>query len=97
MTDTTTPGAARSINAGPRTIRAIAADIELLWGEAAGVWPARPYLSAMASLDTIADTYGSDDGESIVRYFLSNAAAFRGPQARQLKEELRALLPKPRR
>ena len=49
---------------------------------------AAPYLSAMASLHSIADQYGYDDGKSIVRYFLSNASTFRGDVAKQIKAEL---------
>lgn len=83
------------INAGPRTIKAIAADIGAEWGDKVN-HAATPYLEAMHSLETMDDTYGADDAESVVRYFLSNAAQFKGFKARQLKEELRALLPKRR-
>ena len=40
----------------------------------------------------IADMYGYDDAKSIVLYFLANASTFRGPQARALKLELKALV-----
>lgn len=73
-----------------RPIHAIASDIR-------GAWPkvyfgAEPYLRAMGTLTTCADTYGWDDGRSIVLYFLSNAAGFRGTVARNLKAELRTHL-----
>lgn len=94
MTGNTTP-TGTGINAGPRTIKAIATDITEAWGDKV-YFAAKPYLDAMHSLDTMDDAYGADSAETIVRYFLSNAAQFKGAQARQLKEELRALLPKRR-
>lgn len=56
-------------------------------------WPkiyfgAKPYLEAMTSLDSINDAYGFDSGKSIVRYFLCNAATFRGEAAKAIKAEL---------
>lgn len=51
-------------------------------------YAAAPYLSAMASLHSIADQYGYDNGKGIVRYFLSNASSFRGETAKQIKAEL---------
>lgn len=91
MSDTT----ARPVNAGPRTIKAIAADIRAEWtkGGKEVNFAAVPYLNAMDSLEAMGDTYGDDSAEHIVRYFLANAAQFKGAQARVLKEELRALLP----
>jgi hypothetical protein len=52
---------------------------------------AKPYLDAMASLNTIADDYGCDSGVSIVLYFLCNAKAWKGETARRVKAELKAL------
>lgn len=59
-------------------------------------WPnvwfgAKPYLSAMHSLDSIDDDYGADSGKSIVLYFLANAATWRGEDARRLKAELKQI------
>jgi hypothetical protein len=84
------------INAGPRPISAIAADIRAEWtrGGKKVNFAAVPYLDAMDDLNAITDTYGVDTGEYVVRYFLVNASQFKGARARQLKEELRALLPK---
>jgi len=48
-----------------------------------------PYLSAMGTLDSIADDYGLDSGQSIVLYFLANAATWRGETARAVKKELK--------
>ncbi len=53
---------------------------------------ARPYLDAMASLETLADKYGADDGKSIVAYFLNNAATWRGDVAKVIKAELKRRL-----
>lgn len=89
MTDTT----ARPVNAGPRTLKAIAADISTEWGAKVN-FAAKPYLEALHSLEQITDSYGADNAEGIVRYFLSNASQFKGARARELKEELRAHLPR---
>jgi len=51
-----------------------------------------PYLKAMANLGTMSDTYGADDARSIVLYFLSNAATWRGEVARRIKVELNMML-----
>lgn len=57
------------------------------------VWfGAVPYLDAMRSLETIEDPYFADSGESIVAYFLSNAAQWKGETARTVKAELRRRL-----
>ena len=48
-----------------------------------------PYLDAMRTLNSVGDSYGYDDGDSIVRYFLANAGTWRGEVAREVKAELR--------
>jgi len=53
---------------------------------------ARPYLSALKDLESISDRYGADDARTVVLYFLSNSAHWRGPVARELKAELKAML-----
>ncbi len=58
-------------------------------------WPkpspyALPYLRAMFSLSDMQSTYGADDAESIILYFLSNAAGYRGEVAKAVKAELKA-------
>ena len=55
---------------------------------------AQPYLSAMLTMDSINEDYGYDSGRSIVAYFLSNAATWRGPKAREIKAELKSMLKK---
>lgn len=53
-----------------------------------------PYLGAMRGMNTIDDNYGADSGRSIVLYFLSNAATWRGPVAKLVKSELKSRLKK---
>jgi hypothetical protein len=79
----------------PRPIYLIADDICADWGGQGpgGVYyAARPYLGAMRSIASIDQAYGYDNAKNIVRYFLSNAATYRGPKAKALKAELRGLL-----
>ena len=76
----------------PRAISAIALDIVKAWRNP--YYGAAPYLEALLTLTTIEDMYICEDAHSVVLYFLSNAATFRGPQAKTLKAELKALLPK---
>jgi len=53
---------------------------------------ARPYIAAMAELETLADNYGQDSARSIVNYFLANAGTWRGEVARRVKKELNTML-----
>lgn len=73
-----------------RPLHTIARDIVQDWERPN--YAAAPYLEALADLDTVADNYGYDSGRSIVLYFLSNAATWRGETARRIKAELKALL-----
>lgn len=68
------------------TIREIAAFIEKDWVKVN--YAARPYLDAMYSLETVGQNYGADSGKSVVLYFLSNAASYRGENAKAVKKEL---------
>jgi hypothetical protein len=45
----------------------------------------------MLSIDEHCPNYGNDSGESIVRYFLCNAASYRGEKAKAFKAELKTL------
>ena len=76
--------------AAPRRLSAIARDIRRAWPRV--YFAAAPYLEAMQYLDNINDKYMYDDARSVVRYFLANAAQFRGDAAKALKAELKALL-----
>ena len=73
-----------------RSLGVIAGEIRRDWrpmNEAA-----RPYVDAMATLRSVDEAYYEDSGRSIVRYFLANAATWRGPEARRIKAELNRLL-----
>lgn len=73
-----------------RPLYIIAADINASWTKVSPY--AKPYLNAMVYLHTITDNYGMDSADSIVRYFLSNATGWRGPDARRIKAELKGML-----
>jgi len=73
-----------------RPLYEIADDIAINWP---GMYfGAVPYYIAMREMDSISTKYFIDDSPSIVRYFLSNAGSWRGPEARRIKDELRGLL-----
>jgi len=72
-----------------RSIRSIALDIRREWAKVN--YAAKPYLDAMLELNSINDKYYNDSAKSIILYFLSNAASFRGERAKALKAELKAL------
>lgn len=84
MTDTT------SATPATRSLAAIARDIRQTWPKV--YFGAVPYLEAMAQLERITDMYFQDSAESIVLYFLSNASTWRGPDAKRIKLELKAML-----
>jgi len=65
----------------------IAEVIKRVWGQNIN-YAAKPYLSAMMSMNSVRDNYGQDDGRSIIAYFLSNASTFRGNEAKLIKAEL---------
>ena len=73
-----------------RSLSTIASEIRRDWGSKVN-FAAKPYLSAMAGLDAITDSYGYDDARSIVLYFLSNASSWRGDNAKRIKAELKAM------
>ena len=73
-----------------RPLYEIAADIRRNWPKP--YFGAVPYIQAMGDLNSISDNYGFDSGDSIVRYFLSNAATWRGEDARRIKAELKGML-----
>jgi hypothetical protein len=73
-----------------RPLREIAAEIQENWKNV--YFGAVPYLDAMGGLEAIDGYFGVDDARTIVRYFLSNAATWRGETARRVKAELKAML-----
>lgn len=87
------PAEAPATIAAPAIVRplsTIAREIRRAWPRV--YFAAAPYLDAMSSLNTINDRYMYDDARSIVRYFLANAAQFKGDAAKALKAELKQLL-----
>lgn len=75
-----------------RPISEIAQDISKAWDKI--YFGAVPYLNTLFYLNSINDKYGCDNADTIILYFLSNAAKFRGPAAKTLKAELREHLKK---
>ena len=73
-----------------RALSTIASDIMRTWRKPH--FAAMPYIQAMRACHTLADNYGADSAQSIVRYFLANADTWRGPDARRIKLELHAML-----
>lgn len=72
-----------------RSLSAIARDIRADWQTVN--YAAKPYLDAMATLESIDNNYMFDSGRSIVLYFLANASSWRGDKARAIKSELKAM------
>ena len=77
------------VDVKPRPLYEIAADIRKAWPKP--YFGAVPYLNAMRSLNSINDDYYQDSAKSVVLYFLSNAATWRGDTARRIKAELKQL------
>jgi hypothetical protein len=73
-----------------RPLYEIAKDIQRDW--ATPSIHATPYINAMRDLGHVKESYGADDGTSIVLYFLCNAQGWRGPVAKRVKAELKALV-----
>ena len=73
-----------------RPLHVIANEIARDWTKP--YFGAVPYLGAMRTLDNMRSTYGYDDAQSIVAYFIANAGTWRGETARRVKAELRAML-----
>jgi hypothetical protein len=73
-----------------RPLHTIAREIKRDWIKPN--FAAVPYLEAMRGLEAISDRYYYDSAESVVRYFLANAGQWRGPVAREIKAELKAML-----
>ena len=73
-----------------RPLYEIAAEIKKDWKNV--YFGAKPYLDAMATLNSINDSYGWDSGKSMVNYFLGNAQTWRGETAKRIKAELKAMV-----
>jgi hypothetical protein len=74
-----------------RPLYTIAIEIERTWKPQVSR-AARPYVDAMFKVASLDDMYYSDPADSLVRYFLSNAATWRGEDAKRIKAELKAML-----
>jgi hypothetical protein len=77
-----------------RPLYTIAAEIRRDWGANGKRIPisADVYLRPMETLTSINDNYHMDTARSVVLYFLSNAATWRGETARRIKAELNTIL-----
>jgi hypothetical protein len=73
-----------------RMLCEIARDIRGNWAKVN--YAAKPYLEAMAVLGSIDDNFYADSARSVVLYFLSNAATWRGDDAKRIKAELKGML-----
>jgi hypothetical protein len=73
-----------------RPLSTIASEIYRDWKKVN--FAAKPYLEAMMSLNSIDDDYMFDSARSVVAYFLSNASTWKGPKAKEIKKELKAML-----
>lgn len=82
-------GTAMKLEGAQRTIREIAREIKQVWPNP--YFGAVPYLDAMLCVDTVNSRYGCEDGKTQVIYFLSNAATWRGEDAKRIKAELKSL------
>lgn len=74
-----------------RSLKEIAAEIKEDWGSAmSGI--AAPYVEAMSELDTLHDRYHLDSAVEMVSRFIGVAGTWRGPVAKRVKAELKAML-----
>lgn len=79
----------KKTTATARPLYEIANEIRKDWKKV--YFGAKPYLDAMACLNSINDNYGWDSAKSIVLYFLGNASTWRGETAKRIKAELKAM------
>jgi hypothetical protein len=73
-----------------RPLYVVAKDIRRDWVNVN--YAAKPYLDAMSRLQSIDDRFYFESGKSVVLHFLSNASSWRGPKAKEIKAELKAML-----
>jgi len=73
-----------------RPLWQIASDVRKDWSKP--YFGAVPYIQAMATMDSMDDSFGLDLGREIVLYFLANAGTWRGDVARRVKAELKGML-----
>lgn len=80
---------AKTTTTNVRPLYEIARDIKNDWKNV--YFGAKPYLDAMATLDSINDNYMFDSAKTIVLYFLGNASTWRGETAKRIKAELKVM------
>jgi hypothetical protein len=73
-----------------RSLATIAREIRSDWIKVN--FAAKPYLDAMATLQSPNDNFYHDSGKSVVLYFLANAGTWRGEKAKAIKAELKAMV-----
>ena len=73
-----------------RPLYEIARDIRKHWPTVSPY--AKPYVEAMREMTTVEKGFYHDTGYEIVARFLSNAATWRGEDARRIKAELRSMI-----
>lgn len=73
-----------------RSLSEIACEIDREWPNVN--YAAVPYLEAMRSMASVTDSYGADNGKTIVLYFLANAGTWRGDAAKCIKAELKEMI-----
>lgn len=73
-----------------RNISTIAREIQQDWKKPN--YAAMPYLNAMTCMNKMDEDFYFDSGRSVILYFLSNAASWRGDTAKRIKAELKAML-----
>lgn len=73
-----------------RPIHEIACEIRQDWKRV--YFGAVPYLEAMELLNGPNDLFFADDGYTVIRYFLANAATWKGETAKRVKAELKAMV-----
>ena len=75
-----------------RTFAEIAREIRAVWKNP--YFGAVPYIEAMSHIRTNDpnEPYLFEDARTIILYFLSNAATWRGDDARRIKAELKAMI-----
>lgn len=74
-----------------RQLYVIANEIRRDWGSKVN-FAAKPYLAAMAGLNSIDDNYICETAKEQVARFLCNAGSWRGDKAREIKKELNAMI-----
>lgn len=81
-----------------RPVNKIAAEVDVIFRQLKQqsnpfwVTSARPYVSAMLTMESFKGYYGIDSGIDIGKRFLVNTQAWRGEDARRIKDEIRQAL-----